>query len=147
MAKSGTWGDFICLKALSEILKVQFNLLILNTGTFQLISNNDMYSTLIPLGFIDDYHYTALVPIQPLPSVQPSVVPGSVSTTQKRPLTIVPATPSIAPQLPAPIFSKVKQLSSVNELLDIMDKVKPYVYDDISQLQKADRQIMVSLGM
>jgi hypothetical protein len=41
----------------------------------------------------------------------------------------------------------VKPLSSINELLDIMDKVKPYVYDDISQLQKAERQIMVSLGM
>jgi hypothetical protein len=28
-----------------------------------------------------------------------------------------------------------------------MDKVKPNVYNDISQLKKAEREIMVSLGM
>ncbi|CCV01856.1 Putative ubiquitin thioesterase,Virion core protein [Invertebrate iridescent virus 22] len=216
MSKSGTWGDFICLKVLSEELKVQFNLLILNTRQFQLISNDDSFTTLIPLGFIDDYHYTALVPINvseiPLPpsvqpsirpsvqpsirpsvqpsirpsvqpsirpsvqpsirpsvqpsivppsirpSIQPSVVPPSIPSIRPsiQPSVVPPSiqpsirpqpTPSIAPKIPPPVFKKVKPLSSVNELLEIMDKVKPYVFDDISQLQKAERQIMVSLGM
>ena len=247
----GEWGDFICLRVLSEILQVQFNLLILNTGLFQVISNNADFIPLIPLGFIDDYHYTALVPeglvapsirpsvapsirpsvapsirpsvvpgsvapsIRPsvAPSIRPSVVPGSVAPSIRpsvAPGSVVPSirpsvvpgsvvpspsirpsirpsvvpgsvrpsvapsvvpgsvrpsvapsirpsvvpgsvrpspTPSIAPQIPPPVFGKVKPLSSVNELLEIMDKVKPYVYDDISQLLNADRQIMVSLGM
>ncbi|CCV01688.1 Putative ubiquitin thioesterase, Virion core protein [Invertebrate iridescent virus 22] len=245
MSKSGTWGDFICLKVLSEELKVQFNLLILNTRQFQLISNDDSFTTLIPLGFIDDYHYTALVPINvseiPLPpsvqpsirpsvqpsirpsvqpsirpsvqpsirpsvqpsirpsvqpsivppsipsikpsiqpsvvppsiqpsirpSIQPSVVPPSIQPSIRpsiQPSVVPPSiqpsirpsiqpsikpqpSKGIAPKIPPPVFKKVKPLSSVNELLEIMDKVKPYVFDDISQLQKAERQIMVSLGM
>jgi len=61
---------------------------------------------------------------------------------------VVPSiTPKIAPKIPPPIFGKVKEVSSVNQLLEIMDKVTPLVYDDISQLKKAERQIMVSLGM
>ena len=179
ISRSGTWGDFICLRVLSEILKVKFNLLILNTRSFQVVSNNDTFKPLIPLGFIDDYHYTALTPLhaEPItvleneiptpsvapsirpsvvppsirpsiaPSIRPSVVPGSVAPSPIPGPSFLQPTPSIAPQIPPPVFGKVKQLSSVNELLEIMDKVKPYVYDDISQLQKAERQIMVSLGM
>jgi hypothetical protein len=181
MSKSGTWGDLICLKVLSELLKVQFNLLILNTRRFQLISNNDAYTTIVPLGFIDDYHYTALVPLErvpPLlastpssimvpsasirpssirpsivppqpsiaPSIKPSIRPSVVPMPSMEPSIVVPIS-DIAPKIPPPVFGKVKPLSSVNELLELMDKVKPYVYDDISQLQKAERQIMVSLGM
>jgi hypothetical protein len=218
ISQDGVWGDFICLRVLSEILKVKFNLLILNTRNFQIISNNDIFKPLIHLGFIDDYHYTALIPLYaepiavlesetPTPSIGPSIIPPSIRPSiippsigpsiippsigpsiippsigpsvvppQSRsrpsippsirpsippsiglPDSITPSpipgpsflqpTPSIAPQMPPPVFGKVKQLSSVNELLEIMDKVKPYVYDDISQLQKAERQIMVSLGM
>jgi hypothetical protein len=181
MSKSGTWGDFICLMVLSELLKVQFNLLILNTRNFQLISNNDAYTTIVPLGFIDDYHYTALVPLKrvpPLlaskpppsimvpsasirpssirpsivsqpsiaPSIKPSIRPSVVPMPSMEPSIAVPIS-DIAPKIPPPVFGKVKPLSSVNELLELMDKVKPYVYDDIFQLQKAERQIMVSLGM
>jgi hypothetical protein len=176
MSKDGTWGDFICLMVLSELLKVQFNLLILNTRNFQLISNNDAYTTIVPLGFIDDYHYTALVPLDrvpPLlaskppslimvpsasirpsivpqpsiaPSIRPSIRPSIVPMPSMEPSIAVPIS-DIAPKIPPPVFGKVKPLSSVNELLELMDKVKPYVYDDISQLQKAERQIMVSLGM
>jgi hypothetical protein len=163
MAKPGTWGDFICLKVLSEMLKVKFNLLVLNTRNFLTISNNDTYSRLVPLGFIDEYHYTALAPLNApsmVPaSIKPSMVPASIKPSMV-PASIKPSmvpasissilkvqpTPSIAPKIP-PTFGSVKPLSSVNELLEIMDKVKPYVYDDISQLQKAERQIMVSLGM
>jgi hypothetical protein len=165
IAQRGTWGDLICLKVLSEILRVKFNLLILNLQRFQLVSNEDSFSTIVPLGFIDDYHYTALVPIVPKPSVvpepsiqpKPSVVPEpSIQpkpsvvpepSIQPKPSVVPSVTPSIAPDIPHPIFGPVKPLSSINELLEIMDKVKPYVYDDISQLQKAERQIMVSLGM
>jgi hypothetical protein len=182
MAKLKTWGDFICLRVLSEILQVKFNLLILNTRSFQMIANNDEFSTLIPLGFIDDYHFTALIPLELVapsmkpsvapsmkpsvaPSMKPSVAPSmkpSVAPSMKpsvapsvvpqptpsiKPSVVPQPTPSIAPQIPPPVFGKVKPLSSVNELLEIMDKIKPYVYDDISQLQKAENQIKVSLGM
>ncbi|CCV02030.1 putative ubiquitin thioesterase Virion core protein [Invertebrate iridovirus 25] len=237
IAIPGVWGDFICLRVLSEVLKVKFNLLILNTRQFQIISNDDSFNMVVPLGFIDDYHYSALIPIVPssvrpsiedvipsfkpasviipsvapsirpsvapsvrpsivppsvapsvrpsivppsvapsvrpsivppsvAPSVRPSIVPPSVAPSVRpsivppsvapsvRPSIVPPSvapsvrpTPSIAPKIPPPVFGKVKPLSSVNELLEIMDKVKPYVYDDISQLQKAERQIMVSLGM
>ena len=47
ISKPGTWGDFICLRVLSEILKVKFNLLILNTRNFQVISNNDTFKPLM----------------------------------------------------------------------------------------------------
>ena len=174
MSRPGVWGDFICLLVLSEILKVVFKILILNTQKFQHISNNDIYTTLVPIGFIDEYHYTALIPFPQsgkvsgdraaMPALTPSVVPAPsvvpiplviqptpsiapAPSVVPIPLVIQP-TPSIAPKIPHPIFDKTKKpLSSVNELLEIMDKVKPYIYDDISQLKKAERQIMVSLGM
>jgi len=181
MAESGIWGDFICLKVISEILMVKLNLLILNSKQFQIISNDDSFVDVVPLGFIDDYHYTALVPLetQPsiappikpsvapsikpsvVPSIKPSVVPSikpSVAPSIKPSVvpsikpSVVPSIkpsvkPSVAPNIPQPVFSKVKPLSSVNELLEIMDKIKPYVYADISQLKNAEREIMVSLGM
>ncbi|AHL67528.1 hypothetical protein DH26_gp031 [Chloriridovirus anopheles1] len=167
MAQDGEWGDLICVLSLSEILKVQFNILNLSFKNF--IKVGKAYSKLLPLGFIDEYHYTALVPalletqVKPsVPQVKPSVVPQVKPSVvpQVKP-SVVPqvkpwvvpqvkppsATPSIVPELPPPVFPPVKQLSSVNELLEIMDTVKPYVYDDISQLRKAEREIMVSLGM
>jgi hypothetical protein len=163
MARPGVWGDFICLLVLSEILKVVFKVLILNTQTFQRVSNKDVYKLVVPIGFIDEYHYTALIPVTrdqmpmiltpsvvPPPSVMPpsSVPPSSVMPPSSVPPSSVMPPSSIAPKIPPPIFDKTKKpLSSVNELLEIMDKVKPYIYDDISQLNKAERQIMVSLGM
>jgi hypothetical protein len=188
MAKSGVWGDFICLKVISEILMVKLNLLILNSKQFRIISNDDSFVDVVPLGFIDDYHYTALVPLETQPSVAPSIKPSVVpsvapsikpsvvpsvapsikpsvvpsvapsikpsvvpsvapSTPSIKPSVVPSIKPSVAPNIPQPVFSKVKPLSSVNELLEIMDKVKPYVYDDISQLKKAEWEIMVSLGM
>jgi hypothetical protein len=82
------------------------------------------------------------------PSIKPSVVPSVAPSTPSIKPSVVPSIkPSVAPNIPQPVFSKVKPLSSVNELLEIMDKVKPYVYDDISQLKKAEWEIMVSLGM
>ena len=172
MAESGIWGDFICLKVISEILMVKLNLLILNSKQFQIISNDDSFVDVVPLGFIDDYHYTALVPLETQPSIAPSIKPSvapsikpSVAPSIKPSVvpsikpSVVPSIkpikpsvapsikPSVAPNIPQPVFSKVKPLSSVNELLEIMDKVKPYVYDDISQLKNAERKIMVSLGM
>jgi hypothetical protein len=165
MAESGVWGDFICLKVISEILMVKLNLLILNGKQFQIISNDDSFVDVVPLGFIDDYHYTALVPLETQPSVAPSIKPSVVPSIKPSVVpsikpsvvpsikpSVVPSIkpsvkPSVAPNIPQPVFSKVKPLSSVNELLEIMDKVKPYVYDDISQLKKAERKIMVSLGM
>jgi hypothetical protein len=149
MAESGIWGDFICLKVISEILMVKLNLLILNSKQFQIISNDDSFVDVVPLGFIDDYHYTALVPLETQPSVAPSIKPSVVPSIKP---SVVPSIkpsvkPSVAPNIPQPVFSKVKPLSSVNELLEIMDKVKPNVYNDISQLKKAEREIMVSLGM
>ena len=52
--------------------------------------------------------------------------------------------PSRTPYIEPPVF---KPVASVNDLLKIMDTVKPYIYDDIAQLEKANQQIMVSLGM
>jgi OTU-like cysteine protease len=196
MANLGTWGDFICLIALSEILKIQFNLLILNTKNFQIISNNDSYTSMVPLGFIDDYHYTALVPITPSvkppsikpsilppsikpsikpsilpPSIKPSILPPSIKPSIKpsasikpsilppsikpsikpsasiKSITIPKITPSIAPKIPPPIFGPIKPLSSTRELLEEADKIQPYVREDISQLAKAEEQILISLGM
>jgi hypothetical protein len=210
MAKPKTWGDFICLITLSEILQVQFNLLILNTRSFQIISNNDAFTAVVPLGFIDDYHYTALVPLEsvrpgpsiapsvrpgpsiapsvrpgpsiapsvrpgpsiapsvrpgpsiapsviPGPSIAPSVIPGPSIAPSVRPgpsiapslkPSVVPKlTPSIAPKIPPPVFGPVKPLSSTRELLEEADKVHPYVREDISQLARAEEQILVSLGM
>ena len=180
MAESGIWGDFICLKVISEILMVKLNLLILNSKQFQIISNDDSFVDVVPLGFIDDYHYTALVPLETQPSIAPSIKPSvapsikpsvapsikpSVAPSIKPSVvpsikpSVVPSIkpikpsvapsikPSVAPNIPQPVFSKVKPLSSVNELLEIMDKVKPNVYNDISQLKNAERKIMVSLGM
>jgi hypothetical protein len=217
ISKDGQWGDIICLKVLSEILKVKFNLLILSNQNFQLVSNDDSYTTIVPLGYIDNKHYTCLVPIDkpiqptlpsirpsvvpppppepkvPPPSIRPSVKPSVVPPTPPepkvpppsiRPPSVKPSVvpppppepevpppsirppsvkPSVVPpppepevpptqvppppQVPPPTFGSVKPLSSVNELLEIMDRVKPYVYDDISQLQKAEKQIMISLGM
>jgi hypothetical protein len=173
MAESGIWGDFICLKVISEILMVKLNLLILNSKQFQIISNDDSFVDVVPLGFIDDYHYTALVPLETQPSVAPSIKPSVVPSIKPSVVpsikpsvvpsikpsvvpsikpSVVPSIkpsvkPSVAPNIPQPVFSKVKPLSSVNELLEIMDKVKPNVYNDISQLKKAEREIMVSLGM
>jgi hypothetical protein len=151
MARPGVWGDFICLLVLSEVLKVMFKVLILNTQTFQLVSNKDVYTLEIPIGFIDEYHYTALIPTRnQMPILTPSVVPppSVVPSRSVVPSSSVAPSSSIAPKIPPPIFDKtIKPLSSVNELLEIMDKVKPYIYDDISQLNKAERQIMVSLGM
>jgi hypothetical protein len=149
MAQDGEWGDLICVLSLSEILKVQFNILNLSFKNF--IKVGRAYSKLpLPLGFIDEYHYTALVPAL---LEQPSVVPQLKPSVVRPEPSVVPqvkppsATPSIVPQLPPPVFPPVKQLSSVTELLEIMDKAMPYVYDDISQLKKAEREIMVSLGM
>ena len=172
MAESGIWGDFICLKVISEILMVKLNLLILNSKQFRIISNDDSFVDVVPLGFIDDYHYTALVPLETQPSIAPSIKPSvapsikpSVAPSIKPSVvpsikpSVVPSIkpikpsvapsikPSVAPNIPQPVFSKVKPLSSVNELLEIMDKVKPNVYNDISQLKNAERKIMVSLGM
>jgi hypothetical protein len=177
ISKPGTWGDFICLRVLSEILKVKFNLLILNTRNFQVISNNDTFKPLIPLGFIDDYHYTALTPLyaEPIavlenetpipsiapsirpppsiipsiaPSVRPSIVPATPSIVPSLKPSVVPKlTPSIAPKIPPPVFGPVKPLSSTRELLEEADKVHPYVREDISQLARAEEQILVSLGM
>ena len=253
----GTWGDSISLLTLSEIFKVKFNLLMLNTKNFQFVSNDDSFTTIIPLGFIDDYHYTALeklpkkiigqpIPIQPRtpPTPQPRTPPTpqpitpptlTPPTPQPRtpptpqpitPPTLTPPTPqprtpptpqprtpptpqprtpptpqprtsptpqprtpptpqprtpptpqprtplvqiepsrtsptqiesptmpptqiepSRTPYIEPPVFKPVKPVASVNDLLKIMDTVKPYIYDDIAQLEKANQQIMVSLGM
>ena len=199
----GTWGDSISLLTLSEIFKVKFNLLMLNTKNFQFVSNDDSFTTIIPLGFIDDYHYTALeklpkkiigqpIPIQPRtpptpqprtpptpqprtpptpqprtpptpqPRTPPTPQPRTPPTPQPRtPLAqiepsrmpespIMPPTqiePSRTPYIEPPVFKPVKPVASVNDLLKIMDTVKPYIYDDIAQLEKANQQIMVSLGM
>jgi hypothetical protein len=194
----GTWGDSISLLTLSEIFKVKFNLLMLNTKNFQFVSNDDSFTTIIPLGFIDDYHYTALeklpkkiigqpIPIQPRtpptpqPRTPPTPQPRTPPTPQPRtPPTPQPRTPPIQPRMPLaqiepsrmpltqiespimpptqiepsrtlyiepPVFKPVKPVASVNDLLKIMDTVKPYIYDDIAQLEKANQQIMVSLGM
>ncbi|ABF82114.1 hypothetical protein MIV084L [Invertebrate iridescent virus 3] len=182
MSKCGTWGDLICLKTLSEILKVQFNLLILNTKQFQMVSSQDDYPDVIPLGYIDNYHYTSLVPIgldskggaasstttglkqldgprPPITLIPESQVPAVAATisTQQPPSIVAPPisvggsqlVPSIVPQpqMPKPDFKPVKPLSNLNELLDLMDRVKPQVYNDISQLEKARQSIKVSLGL
>ena len=55
--------------------------------------------------------------------------------------------PSRTLYIEPPVFKPVKPVASVNDLLKIMDTVKPYIYDDIAQLEKANQQIMVSLGM
>jgi hypothetical protein len=151
MARLSTWGDIIGLKVLSEILKVRFDILVLNTRNFQNVSNNDAFTTTIPLGFIDDYHYTALKQTSTvqLPSVKPSAVPSAVPSVKPSAVPSVKpsAVPSIAPNIPPPVFGKAKPISNVNELLELMDKVKPLVYDDIAKLLQAEKQIMVSLGM
>jgi hypothetical protein len=175
MALLSTWGDIIGLKVLSEILKVRFDILVLNTRNFQNVSNDDAFTTTIPLGFIDDYHYTALkqtstvqlpwVKPSAVPSVKPFAVPSAVPSVKPsavpsvKPSAVpsvkpsaVPsvkpsAVPSIAPNIPPPVFGKAKPISNVNELLELMDKVKPLVYDDIAKLLQAEKQIMVSLGM
>ena len=64
LAKPGTWGDIISLLAMSEILKVKFNLLILSLENFQIVSNNENFTTIVPLGYIDNEHYTSLIPIE-----------------------------------------------------------------------------------
>jgi hypothetical protein len=148
LKKTSTWGDLVCLKVLSKLLKVAFNLLILNTETFQTVAESDLYQSMIPLGFIDEYHYTGLrrkreavkvaVDTNFVVKMRPSVVPEVVAPE--------PPAPSAKPSA-STVFLKGKPLVSVKELLDIMDKVRPYVHEDIYQLQKADRQIMVSLGM
>ena len=227
MGKIGTWGDMITLLVMSKILKVKFNLLIVSLESFQTVSIDDNFPIVVPLGYIDNEHYTSLVPkiitevqeelveaqeelvkaqeveeqaqeavveaqeveeqaqeavveaqeavveapkkFKPSMSLTkkllPSVITPSVSQSIKP--SIVPSASPIdeligepsssvkinqtvdllAPTIPKVVFDKVKPLSSMNELLEIMDKVKPYIYDDISQLQKAEKQIMVSLGM
>jgi hypothetical protein len=146
MSRPGTWGDLICLKTLSVVLKIQFKILILNIGGFQLVSQEDTYITVIPLGFVNDQHYTGLKRLSanttaPTPNrVTPSIVPEPVVSSRQPPSSLQPLDDGGS-------FKKVKPLSSVTELLEIMEKVKPYLFDDISQLQKADSQIMVSLGV
>jgi hypothetical protein len=182
MSKDGEWGNVLSLLSLSEVLKVQFNVLSVEFGSF--IKVGKFYNKIIPLGFIDEFHYTALVQSQsrvPAPSAKPSRVPSPAPSAKPshvpslkpsrvpspapfRVLSVAPSVrpsrvpsptpslkpsrvPSVAPQIPPPIFGKPKQLASVNELLELMDKARPYIYDDISQLKKADRQILISLGM
>ena len=84
-------------------------------------------------------------PRTPLVQIEPS----RTSPTQIESPTMPPTQiePSRTPYIEPPVFKPVKPVASVNDLLKIMDTVKPYIYDDIAQLEKANQQIMVSLGM